>query len=97
MPSANHATDQAGDEHSEIILRLKRIEGQIRGLQRMVGEGRHCGDILTQLLAVRAGLDQVAVQVFHSQIDDCLSPEGAADPESRRALQESLRLWARLA
>jgi DNA-binding FrmR family transcriptional regulator len=81
----------------EIVRRLKRIEGQIRGVQRMVEEGRNCGDILTQLLAVRSSLDQVALHVFNNQIDNCLSPQGTSDPETRRALQEAVKLWAKLA
>ena len=78
------------------VLRLKRIEGQIRGLQRMIEDGRYCGDILTQLLAARSSLDQVALQVFNEQVDNCLSPQGMSDVETRRKLQEAVKLWAKL-
>ncbi len=63
----------------------------------MVEEGRNCGDILTQLLAVRSSLDQVALQVFNEQIDNCLAPQGTTDPEVRRSLQEAVKIWAKLA
>ena len=62
----------------------------------MVEEGRYCGDILTQLLAVRSSLDQVALQVFNEQIENCLSPEAPVDADTRRRLQEAVKLWAKL-
>lgn len=83
-------------DRSIIINRLKRIEGQVRGLQRMVEEERDCGDILTQLLAARSSLDQVAIQIFNTQIDNCLAPVEGSDAETRRALQDALKLWAKL-
>jgi len=87
----------SGDTATDIVLRLKRIEGQIRGVQRMIEEGRQCGDVLTQVLAARSSLDQVALQVFTEQIETCLSAPGAADDETKRRLQESVKLWAKLA
>lgn len=91
-------SDLAGGPSSampDVMLRLRRIEGQIRGLQRMVDDQRACGDILTQVLAVRSSLDQVALQVLNEQIEYCLDLQAVA-PETRRALQESVRLWAKL-
>jgi len=82
---------------NDIVRRLKRIEGQIRGLQRMVEEGRRCEDIMIQLLAVRSSIDQVALQVLSDQIDNCLSPQATVDPEMKRTLQEAVKLWAKLA
>jgi DNA-binding FrmR family transcriptional regulator len=73
-----------------------RIEGQIRGLQRMIEEDRDCPDILTQLLAVRASLDQVAAQVLNCQIENFVETSRGADPESRRALEEAIKMWAKL-
>ena len=69
MDVSDSASVQTGDAAPDIVLRLKRIEGQIRGLQRMVEEGRQCGDVLTQLLAVRSSLDQVALLVMNEQIE----------------------------
>jgi DNA-binding FrmR family transcriptional regulator len=62
----------------EITNRLKRIEGQIRGLQRMVGEQRDCEAILTQLMAARAALDRVGLLVVDDFVQECvLSADGA--------------------
>jgi DNA-binding FrmR family transcriptional regulator len=57
---------------AEITNRLKRIEGQIRGLQRMVEEGRDCEAVLTQLMAARAALDRVGLLVADNFVQECL-------------------------
>jgi DNA-binding FrmR family transcriptional regulator len=56
----------------EITNRLKRVEGQIRGLQRMVEEQRDCDAILTQLMAARAALDKVGLLVAEDFVQECL-------------------------
>jgi DNA-binding FrmR family transcriptional regulator len=91
----NAAGMQEHNGGPEVVLRLKRIEGQIRGVQHMVEDGRQCGDILTQLLAIRSSLDQVALQVFNGQIEQCLPP-ASLDAATRRSLQESIKLWMKL-
>ncbi len=55
-----------------ITNRLKRIEGQIRGLQRMVQEQRDCEAVLTQWMAARAALDRVGLLVAENFIQECL-------------------------
>jgi DNA-binding FrmR family transcriptional regulator len=57
---------------AEITNRLKRIEGQIRGLQRMVEEQRDCEAVLTQLMAARAALDRVGLLVADNFVQECL-------------------------
>ena len=65
--------------------RLRRIEGQVRGLQRMVDEDAYCVDILTQVAAVQTALEQVAVNVLDGHVRHCVADavagtdEGAAD------------------
>jgi len=56
----------------ELTNRLKRIEGQIRGLQRMVEEGRECEAFLTQLMAARAALDRVGLLAAESFVQECV-------------------------
>lgn len=53
--------------------RLRRAEGQVRGVQRMLDENRPCEDIVTQLLAARSALDQVIRQVLSEQVVDCVT------------------------
>jgi CsoR family transcriptional regulator, copper-sensing transcriptional repressor len=61
----------------EITNRLKRVEGQVRGLQRMVEEQRECDAILTQLMAVRAALDKVGLLIADNYVQECvMTPDG---------------------
>ncbi len=83
----------AEEEKTNIIARLKRVEGQIRGLQRMIEEERDCEEILTQVAAARAALDSAAQIVLRHHLGQCLHQ---ADPKQReRNLQKALDLLFR--
>jgi DNA-binding FrmR family transcriptional regulator len=78
--------------------RLARIEGQIRGLRRMVEQGEYCCDILTQLSATRSALDQVGAELATSHVQTCIVGHGCetehdrAKPMSQDELLEELRV-----
>ena len=55
------------------MKRLNRIEGQVRGVTRMIGAQRYCVDILTQLAAIRSALDGVALQLLHDHTRGCVA------------------------
>jgi DNA-binding FrmR family transcriptional regulator len=59
-------------EKKEVLLRLRRIEGQIRGLQRMVEESVPCADVLTQVAAATAALKKVGTVVVKTYMEECL-------------------------
>jgi len=59
-------------EKKEVLLRLRRIEGQVRGLQRMVEEGVPCADVLTQVAAVTAAMKKVGTVVVKTYMEECL-------------------------
>jgi DNA-binding FrmR family transcriptional regulator len=59
-------------EHTAQISRLRRIEGQVKGVQRMVEEKRYCVDILTQIRAARAALKRVEDQVLREHVEHCV-------------------------
>lgn len=61
--------------------RLRRIEGQVRGLQRMVEDDAYCIDILTQVAAVQTALEQVAVRVLDGHVRGCVSDAVQGDDE----------------
>ncbi|MCY7271665.1 MAG: metal-sensitive transcriptional regulator [Sphingomonas bacterium] len=61
--------------HPKLVARLSRIEGQVRGVSKMVAEGRYCIDVLTQLRAVRAALAKVETTMLKDHLDHCI--EGA--------------------
>ncbi len=65
-------TDKQGASHEKQIHRLKRIEGQVRGLQEMVESKRYCVDILTQIKAVRSALSSVEEQIVEAHLNHCV-------------------------
>jgi Uncharacterized protein conserved in bacteria len=86
------------NEHDPKLLnRLHRIEGQVRGIGRMVEEGRYCVDILTQLQAVRAALGKVESAILQEHLGKCV--EGAitsGDAADQRAkVNELIQLLER--
>ena len=60
------------ESKASCLKRLGRIEGQVRGLSRMVEEDRYCIDIVTQIAAVRAALRRVEEEVLHDHITHCV-------------------------
>ncbi len=56
----------------KVMNRLNRIEGQVRGIARMVQDDRYCVDVLTQLQAVRAALSRVETEVLRDHLDHCV-------------------------
>jgi DNA-binding FrmR family transcriptional regulator len=57
---------------AEVLLRLRRIEGQVRGIQRMVEENRNCRDVVVQLAAVKAAVASLNTLVAETYARDCL-------------------------
>lgn len=60
------------DNKPNLLNRLRRIEGQVRGLARMIEEDRYCIDVLTQLQAVRAALTRVETEMLKGHLDHCI-------------------------
>ena len=77
----------------QIRARLRRIEGQVRGISKMLGDQRSCEDLITQLMAVRSSIDTVGALVLDDHLGTCL--DGAEDPVAE--LRDSMRLWWRFA
>jgi CsoR family transcriptional regulator, copper-sensing transcriptional repressor len=73
--------------------RLRRIEGQVRGLQRMVDEDAYCIDILTQVAAVQTALEQVAVNVLDGHVRHCVA-DAVAGGENGQADEKLDELMA---
>lgn len=58
---------------SDLVRRLRRIEGQVRGLQKMIEDGRYCVDILVQIAAVKSALHQVGLSILESHTRGCVA------------------------
>lgn len=71
----SHGYVQA-DQKDALLKRLKRIEGQVRGLQKMLEDERYCIDILTQVSATTAALDSVALGVLEDHVRHCVREGG---------------------
>ena len=68
---------------SKYITRLKRSEGQLRGIQKMIEEERDCVDILTQLTAVRSSVDRVIELIITENLTDCIN-DPLEDPQAQK-------------
>jgi CsoR family transcriptional regulator, copper-sensing transcriptional repressor len=80
-----------GYDKDALIKRLHRIEGQVRGIERMVEEDRYCIDVLTQIAAVTTALESVAFRVLDDHVNHCVS--GAlASGDSEQAAAKSKEL-----
>lgn len=67
------------EHHAQILSRLRRVEGQIRGIQSMIEDDRECGDVVTQFAAALKALEHSAFKYFSSTLAQCaLEPERAS-------------------
>ncbi|MEC9368682.1 MAG: metal-sensitive transcriptional regulator [Pseudomonadota bacterium] len=83
--------------HADCLSRLSRIEGQVRGVARMVEEERYCIDILTQLRAIRAAITRVEGEILKDHADHCVANamSGGDLKEKRKKVAELIDLVAR--
>jgi DNA-binding FrmR family transcriptional regulator len=86
---ATHEPDTEAPRHGLIVPRLNRVEGQIRGIARMVENDKPCRDILTQISAAREALRRAALMLVEDHLRRCVSSPEAA--EEMLALLHSLR------
>ena len=82
-------------ENREAVLkRLRRIEGQVRGVERMVEENRYCIDVVTQVTAIQAALDKVALELLSDHAAHCVV--GAEEGEQEERTDELMAAVRRL-
>ena len=87
----------SGDAKQKLLTRLRRIEGQTRGLQRMVEEDKYCVDIMTQIAGVQAALEQVSVHLMENHLNHCVTEailEGKGE-EKIREIMDILKHYTR--
>ena len=78
----------------QLLKRLSRVEGQVRGISRMVEQERYCIDVLTQITAVQAALDKVALGLLDDHAKHCVIEAG--DPERGEKTDELMAAVGRL-
>jgi CsoR family transcriptional regulator, copper-sensing transcriptional repressor len=69
----------------QLLRRLRRIEGQVRGIEKMIEEDRYCIDVLQQTAAVTAAIDRVSLQLLEDHVSHCMA-EGAGDGKRREQM-----------
>jgi CsoR family transcriptional regulator, copper-sensing transcriptional repressor len=85
------------DDKEAVLKRLRRIEGQVRGLQRMVEEDTYCIDVLTQVSAATKALESVALQLLDDHLAHCVREAVASGgPEADAKVAEASAAIARL-
>ena len=105
-PTQETTTQQAGHAHAphgyisdkaRYLARLRRIEGQARGIHRMIDEDVYCIDILTQISALTSALENVALALLDDHLTHCvLSAAEAGGDEGREKIEEASAAIARL-
>jgi DNA-binding FrmR family transcriptional regulator len=70
------------DALGEVVVRLKRAQGQIGGIIQMIESGRDCTDVITQLAAVSRALDRAGFKIIASGLQQCIAAENAGSPEA---------------
>ena len=89
-------TEEKIDVSQDVLLkRLKRIEGQIRGIEKMIAEDRDCVSIVTQLAAVRSGVEGVGALVLNNCMKLCFY-EGSDAKTDINSLSRAVAIWGRV-
>ncbi len=83
------STDTRGYSASrdELTARLRKIEGQVRGVERMIDDDRYCIDVLTQIAAVQAALDKVALGLLDGHVSHCVVGGHGPGTEEQRTTE----------
>lgn len=81
----------------DILARLKRAEGQLRGIQRMVEEERSCQDLVIQLVAVKEAITQVAITALSNQLVHCLQREINEGRSEEGVIEKFIQAFKKLA
>ncbi|MHB8781696.1 MAG: metal-sensitive transcriptional regulator [Candidatus Geothermincolia bacterium] len=84
----------ASEDRAAMLRRLHRIEGQVRGIAKMVEREEPCEDVLTQIAAARAALDRVGVYIISHRMRECVAG-GEAAADATEAVEQALDAFIR--
>jgi DNA-binding FrmR family transcriptional regulator len=79
-----------------LLQRLKKAEGQIRGIHKMIEGGRQCEDIITQLAAVRSAIEGIAGLMLKNYMKICFKDETATECVDVESLARAIAIWGRV-
>jgi len=92
MTDTASSSQGSRDDVASVLNRLRRIEGQVRGLQRMIDEGKECEQVLTQLSAVKAALDRVGIYLISHRMKECLENDSRGDV-NEAAMEQAFEIF----
>lgn len=78
--------------HDDIKKRLRRIEGQVRGVLRLMEEEKSCKEVISQLSAIRNAADKAIAQIVAENLQQCILEEQEAGRDSNKMVQEAIEL-----
>ncbi|ADH99345.1 protein of unknown function DUF156 [[Bacillus] selenitireducens MLS10] len=80
------------EEKKALIQRLRRVEGQVRGIQKMIEEDRYCVDILVQISAINAGLKRAGFHILEDHTKGCVS-SAVEEGDGESAIEELMKVF----
>jgi CsoR family transcriptional regulator, copper-sensing transcriptional repressor len=80
----------------DLLKRLARVEGQVRGIGRMVEEDRYCTDVMTQITAVQAALDKISLGLLDGHARHCMLGEGEGPKDADAQVEELMAAVGRM-
>ncbi|MCW4359162.1 metal-sensing transcriptional repressor [Bacillus altitudinis] len=89
------ASPRAEKEKEQLINRLKRVEGQVRGIQQMIENDRYCIDVVNQISAVNAALKKVSLQLMEKHTHHCVA-DAIKSGNGDEAIEELMNVFAKL-
>ena len=97
IPHPSHATHVPSETKASISKRLRRIEGQVRGLQKMVDEERYCADVLMQIASVQEALRSAGKLLLQNHLTYCATTaiRSGDAAEAERVVSELVELWGK--
>jgi len=88
---------EKGEVSQEIVLkRLRRIEGQVRGIEKMITDGRDCESLVTQLAAVRSAIESVGALMLNNYMKLCFRKDMENETANFDSLARAVAIWGRV-
>ena len=91
-----HGTPGYADDKQKLLARLRRVEGQVRGLQRMIDDDTYCIDVLTQLAAVTKALQGVGLHLLDEHLQHCVAGAAQNGEQTQELVHEATKAVERL-
>lgn len=82
----------AYEYNDDLKKRLRRLEGQVRGVLRLMEERKNCKDVITQLSAVRSAADKAIATIVAENLEQCIIEEQAAGGDTKKIVKEAIEL-----